>query len=565
MCVLSQNSDFTLSSLLHSKGVFRTCHCQQLVTSNLYSQTNMSEVIAKWILHRLGVVIDMSPDKFAVKTSNGFLLAQILQSYEVITVDELNLIKDSDQTPDCYRNFSLITNWLQSINLTLNTEDMYEIVHGIGSSSLNLFYQVFLELKDKTKLDFLTDNELDTQLGKRISRFYVTKVDETGDPNRFDLHRDNLCEPFLESGDVYHWYKDRMENLQRRCKEARDEYIHNVQNRCKDYNTDTPLKEKESRFDFARGITAKLSEYTLPTTPQDQNEDIDSIDNRTYEDLVKEQEDARKLPQFKEDPKEAKKLIKQLRNKSKTHEEHKIFMNQLHQEIINKVDKKIDESKKQLADERLIKVFMKQSLFEKELVSKVAQVAMFKEYMLDSRFKQEEILNKLREKHLMDALFLKDKELNEKKLNYYFEHERIIQLHKKIWAERLRLQEKRHRDICSNAVKDMVDMSMRIAEFKRQYGRDPNPREIRDLKSLFLTSQPIYGVCKPVVNILKECDDVVPEEIITRELSRQNAMDDEEFNGYMCYEWPWELKNVDISQDIYEQICYGLNVLGKLS
>ncbi|KAL1497675.1 hypothetical protein ABEB36_008597 [Hypothenemus hampei] len=421
--------------------------------------------------------------------------------------------------------------------------------------SLHLFYQVFLEVQFKNKLDYLTEKELETQLGKRISRFYAKTVNECEDPNKFTLHRRDLCEPFLAGGDVYHWYKDRMESLQSRCKDARDAYIHHMKNH---FDNEPNATVKESGFLLARGLNLSswlqnandTFSFELP------HEDLSLLDQRSYEELIRAQEVAQKQLSFEPDLKEAKKIVKNLRSKSKMREENKIFKYQLQQEIMNAFDNKINDDKGKTSDDLLTKILLKQSFYEKELVSKVAQVKLHKQYMLDNKRKQGDILQKVKDKQFLDALILQNKDLNEIKLTYYLELERIVQLHKIIWEEKKKLRAKRHKDICAQAVSNMVDMAVKLSEYKKRYGREMNEREMSELRNVFVTSQPIFDSNEPAMQIL--IDERPPEEIITRE----NVLDNKEFETYIEYSRPWELKNADIDSETFQQICYGLNILG---
>ncbi|KAH1015647.1 hypothetical protein HUJ04_006997 [Dendroctonus ponderosae] len=526
----------------------------------------MSEVVSQWILHRLGIIIDMTPENFATRTSNGHLLAQILQSYEIITPEELSIIKESDQVKDSYDNFQHINLWLRHMDLTLSVDDLYEIVHGVGSTSLHLFFQVFLHLKDRTKLDFLSGKELDIQLEKNVHRFCVKSVEDSQDPNKFDLHKEEYCEPLLAGGDVYHWYKNRIENLQIKCKDVRDEYIHNVKNRCKSLSDESGIQERDSAFVLARGLTIspRRSNVSENPTAMHLNDDLRSPNLTNHDNLVEQQKNVLKYQVFNPDVAKANIILKKLRAKSKVRLENRILRNQLHQQIMNSFDTKINDNKSQSAEEVLKDVFMQQSLYEKDLVTKLGQIKIFKEYMLENNFQQTQILNKQKEKAFVDQLILKNKELNETEITYYFERERQLQLHKEIWKEKLRLRQKRNEEMCSNILSNIIDMSLKISEYKKQYGAEAFRRKMEHQNDMFRAAQSVFDISESSIGILKGDEFDIPEEIVTRETFKENALDDQEFDRYMKFEWPWELKNVNIELDMFNHITWGLNVLGYM-
>ncbi|CAG9761220.1 unnamed protein product [Ceutorhynchus assimilis] len=509
----------------------------------------MIEIISRWILNRLGWVVDMTPETFRTKTKNGRLLAQMLLSYDVITIEELNLLKKSNHVSDCYDNFNLINDWMRRLHLDSHDEDIYEIVNGVGSASLDLFYRVFLELRNKTKLDFLTDHEINAQLGKWSHRFEVNVVNE--DLEKLDLQRDEVCELFLERGDVYRWYKDRLEALQMRCKEARDEYLHNAKFQAK--SSAAIIHEKGALEAF----------QTSSSTSSMSNEDVEAFDSdKTYEELIQLQEEARSMQKFVPNPKKAEKILNNVRAKRKVCQEKKQLGTQWHQAIMSQFDKKISDSKAKCDDRLIVDTFMRQSLYEKEIVSKLGQVKLEIEHIKENRFKQCELLNKLKENNSIDALILKEKELNEHKLMYFLERERLLELNQRIGNEKASRNQSSNKQLCNEALKDIMNISIKISKYKKRYAQEPDRRAMENLKNLFVTGEPIFEICEPIIDIIKDNEYDIPERIISGEISRQNAMDQQEFEKYQKYEWPWEVRHSNT--ELIDQIRSGLDVFGYI-
>ncbi|KAF7284780.1 hypothetical protein GWI33_021647 [Rhynchophorus ferrugineus] len=515
----------------------------------------MSELISQWIQSRLGLIVNMSAESFAVKTADGRLLAEILFSYGYIAQEQLNLITHSNYVSDCYNNFKYLKLWLNDLRVTLEDEDIYEIVHGLGTASLHLFYQVYLEFRNKSKLDIVMQNEIQSQLGTKHTRFEVTKT--TAKASKVcELNKDT-CTLALIGGDAYHWYRDRMESLQSRCKEARNEYIHTMMGLCK-----SGSERREYSLVLPRSLVLSPRQSMSMDPLGLCNDDI-STDDTSYETLVEMQKTAQQIQPIVPDVNIANKIISDIKSRHLAKQENKIIRTEMHLEILNEFENKLNENKAKYEDKVITDILLKQSNYEKILMSKMAQVKIQKEFMLENKFIQGDQLNKIKEREFVNSLLVKEKDLNQNKLAYYMERDRLLQLHLRVWNERMRLRAQRHEDTCVKVVRDLVDVSIHISEYKKRFGQEMSKREMVDLKHLFLGEQPVIDSFAPMVHLIENSSGDI-EEIIDKEITRQDVIDMEEFESYMNFEWPWELKNVSTTPEILDQIDCGLNVLGHV-
>ncbi|XP_030754306.1 sperm flagellar protein 2-like isoform X2 [Sitophilus oryzae] len=234
-------------------------------------------------------------------------------------------------------------------------------------------------------------------------------------------------------------------------------------------------------------------------------------------------------------------------------------------EILGQFEMKINEGKAKSEDKVMTDILLHQSNYEKLVMSKMGQVKIQKEFMLENKFIQGENLHKLKDREFVNAMMMKNKDLKENKTIYYLEKDRYLELHRRIWNERLRLRHEREKRICSEAFRDISDIAVKIAEHKKKFGRDLDLREMGELRKVFVSCQPVFDVTEPGTQIIasrESFEDV--EEIVTKEIDKQDAIDAEEFNDYVDYLWPWELKNVTITEENLDKISRGLNVLGHI-
>ncbi|KAJ8943281.1 hypothetical protein NQ318_017299 [Aromia moschata] len=299
--------------------------------------------------------------------------------------------------------------------------------------------------------------------------------------------------PIEKSYDIIHWQQDHLEVLKNKCIQAREEYIEYV--------------KRQNVGDFL------CPEFKSEDVATDARSEAESVD-LTYDELVDQQRYAKDMEKFVPDP------------------QHESYRG----EILAAFWEKVNLDEEDTFNKHVTESLLKQSLYEKQMLEKLGEVKYQKHTMLENQLVLNDAIVKQKDADFVKKLLLREKELDENEFTYYLEKERVLLLHRKIYKEKLRLRAERHYYMCLEAVKDIVNASLKEIEYKKEFGEEPTQKIVEDTD--------------------------VPEEIIHLEIDRQDRIDEKDFESYLAYEWPWEMDNIVIDDDRLHEMYRGLNVLG---
>ncbi|VEN61785.1 unnamed protein product, partial [Callosobruchus maculatus] len=513
---------------------------------------NMSDLITRWFQHRLGIIIDHHKT-FGEATRDGLLLCMLLKNYGIIEDEQLNLIEKTnvDVLDDeaCYRNFNqYITRWLARVGVFLTPEDVVDIVNGKESTTIAIFHKVFLKLHDKNSLDVLTHQRLHQKL-RPESKFSVTSVKE---PLNMTLERNKHAIPLESSYDVVHWHRDRFEVLVNKCRAARDDYM--VQTRS-----------NFMRLSSVGGQTCRVSIEEDDNVEEKPPEIVPTLD-QSYGDLMDEKKKAKQYGFFIPDMNKAREILKKLQAQRKRKLSNETIKKNLHHDILNAFWEEIKSEDSEEYNNQISDKVLKQSLYEKQIIKKMQDVKHQKDIMIRNKEVTNDAIGKEREMVFVDRLLDQNKDLDEKEILYYIDKERTINLHKKLYNEKIRLREERTKKMCTDILNDLVTAAMVESDYRAYYGEEPSERIKDEWKKAFLTGVPYEEVFKPLEDIIcgEDEDDEEVEEIIHKEIDRQDKIDRKDFQSYQNLEWPWLLENIEVDDEtLYNMECGG-TVLGRI-
>ncbi|KAJ8923226.1 hypothetical protein NQ315_001781 [Exocentrus adspersus] len=514
----------------------------------------MTNIVQKWIQDRLGVVVSASPKEFANSVKDGYLLCRILRHHEIITEEQLDTIEESHSPEICLLNFkNRILIWLKPLDIQVNDEELFQIVNGEGTAALNLFYQLYFELHNKTTLYFITEQRLRERV-RPESRFKVMKVEELNKSLMVDSSCKKYDSPLREAKDIIHWQVDKLQMLQAKCKEAREHYLQFVRSR----------EPAIPRMGYASAVS-DFQKSKAMKSEQINDEEVESI-NLSYEELLEQQEQAKTAPAFEPDSQVSKKIIKKLRLKHKQYAESLIFKKDLAYDLFTSFTDQVKDDEETRINQNVVDAIAKRSLYERQMHQKVEEVKMQKKNMLENKSQELNEISKQMEVDFVQRLVEKDKDLEEKELIYYMEKERLTELHRKLYDRKLYIKRERIKKICKETSKDLVDLACNISDYTTQVGEDP-PRRVRDAwKEMFIAGIPFNDYVTPTETILKPPEELPEEveEIVHLEIDRQERMDEKDFESYQTYEWPWSLENIDMENYDMHVVSCAMNVLGNL-
>lgn len=511
----------------------------------------MTEIIQKWIQDRSGILLSMSPEVFAETAKDGQLIAAILKSYEIITEEQQNMIQKSDSPDVCLTNFKdHILIWLAAMDINLDNEELFEIVNAKSTAALNLFYQLYLELHANSNLYFITQQRLREKLRPK-GRFVVERVRD-GTTQSLADSKANIYElPLREAQNIVHWQKDRMQMLQTKCKEAREQYLQYIR-----------LNQTPKNI-IPR--TAAVSFYDTPQREMVQNMDAPSI-NLSYSELVRQQDALNRLPRFVPDPQKSKAILNKFQVKQKEHSENLIFKTELQRDIFTTFWDRLAKEEEDRFNKNITDTILKQSLYEKQMHQKIGEVKLQKNFMLENKRIEAASIAKQMEEDFVQKLIIQEKELDAKELTFYLEKERVTELHKKLYEQKLRMRKQQGQRICGEVLEDLVKIACYEAEYKKKVGEAP-PRRLRDMWTrMFVNFIRLDDFVTPTEIILKKPQDRPEdiEEIVHLEIDRQEKVDERDMASYMAFEWPWSLDDIKLEERNLNDMVCGLNVLGNL-
>lgn len=168
----------------------------------------MGDILRNWLQARLGILIDLTPDVFGHYTRDGTLLAQILHNYDVINHDQLEMIVATQDPALCRVNLKHLRIWLRFVGIDFDDESIDEISCGKGTTSLRLFYKLYLCLETKDKLHFATLQKERERFLPGSKKFEVTRVCE--DPPPYQPPERSLAAKLAKGKDVVDWHRTKL-------------------------------------------------------------------------------------------------------------------------------------------------------------------------------------------------------------------------------------------------------------------------------------------------------------------------------------------------------------------
>lgn len=366
------------------------------------------------------------------------------------------------------------------------------------------------------------------------------------------FHVNPVAKDIIKNQQIIDWEKQRLCQLNEQIRTAREHY--------REY-----LQEKFNIRRVSR-TSYKISTSKLNVAPYiDLATSDDSLENYTYEELLLQEKEALSKPAFVPDPRKSMQIAKQLQQKTRETAKRNMLKVQMQKILLSDLWNAILDRQQQMLEDNITRKLLKQSLYEKQMATKMFEVRDYKQRILDNRRYIDHEIAKSKEEEFMKKLF--DKDADNKLCTYYTEKQRVLELHRRIYEEKLRLKKKRIHELCKETVNDLVDLALVNAEYKEKFNREPDRRKKQDWTSLFILGKSLFDIVEPVEDILEYVPgDCIPEEtenIYIQEIDRQDALDTIHFEEYCNFWWPWSLEeNEESVEEVEKNLKNGMNVLG---
>lgn len=512
----------------------------------------MTEILKIWLAKRIALATDSSLEAIPQIARDGRIFGDILYNYNIISFDQRSQLIATDEEDVALNNFKrYINEWLKCIGINCSPDVFQEIAKGKSTAAIKLLYQMYLKLQDKDALYFAKEQTRKSVLPSSDNRFSVTRVPDEGPPFP-NIEPHILSNPLVKQNYTIQWHKDRLESLKEKCKLTREKYQKYLQEKFA-----TPSKDQKQ----------PCTTYSEDVT-EDIPREFQTIKDQTYDELLAEEIATKEIKPIEVDTRRAKQQLKEItfRNRKKLEEkamkvqEQKVLLLEMWEEIIAHQEREFDEN--------ISKSFIQQSQYEKQMTTKMLHTRQQKENMMEHRKALEAEVEKEKELEFVNTMLIKEASKNNQRNNYYYEKERNLELHRRLYAEKLRLKAERLYNMCLQCVKDITDVALRHSEFKEEFLVEVPRRTHQKWNNLFVKGQPIFGLLEQPEDLVQGCLDDLPEsieEIYSVEMARQNDMDEVEFESYCKFKWPFDLQRHNLyDEKKFSIIDAGANILGHI-
>ena len=510
---------------------------------------------------RLGVIIDLSPNIFGHYARDGTLLAKLLHSYDIINDNQLSTLTQTQDPALARVNLKNLRIWLRFIGVDCDDKCIEDISNGKGTSSLRLFYKVYLCLENKDRLHFITLQKEREKFIPNSAKFDVTTVLE--EPEHLELKDHPFAAPLKKSGSLIKWHRLRRRELIESCKKEREKF------RTSQYH-DGLLKSSptEKKISFPTRTPRSIIEET-------EKRDLDEFAKKHKVKKSKQEpdvcKDARKTSVDKVKPhrvdhEAAKAFTKSLKSKYRQEAMTKNFKTRMQKQLLSELWDKVQKDQEMQFDEILAGKILKQSQYEKQLMRKLTDIRSYKTRMADNRLIVGELFQNMRENEAVLELERAREVLVRESEEVEAETKRMKELERKIHEQTAQRRLKKLEKIGEDIVSNLIDISVKAAEYKIASSDDCIPKSLwNEWKALFIKNQPIWEVNPPKLS--RDSSEFQGEQEIIDETdetdsTRIDLLNDDDFDNYHNIRSPWNEFSPNIDTETQKFLDHGIIVLG---
>ncbi|XP_047361824.1 sperm flagellar protein 2-like [Vespa velutina] len=517
----------------------------------------MGEVLKEWFRKTLGVLIELTPELFGHYTRDGNMLAKILHTYGVINNDQLNTIIQTEDPTLCRVNLNYLRVWLRFIGVDCTDDCINEISCGKGATALQLFYKVYLCLEGKDNLYFVTLQKEREKYIPSSRKFDVTPIQE--EASRYESIPDHpLSKPLTKASSTIKWHRNKFQDVLKSCRRERKK-LESLRRKpsnkidiiepilpkvfCDTTKGDDILKEMD---DFARKHRIKTSKR-------------DVYDPCLTDQMYDETEISA------EDPEAAKAYVSWLRDRKRKENVENAVKSRMQSMLLSELWKALSDKQEKIYDETLARRALDYSHYEKQMITKLLEVRNYKNIVTENRKIVNQLIMDAKESKMRMEEVRKREELYWESEDVDSEYQRLCELHRRILKEKLKKLREKHERICREAVQDLIDVALKVAEY-RTSNEGYVPKVIwKEWKTLFLKCQPIFEPFEDEYFKDEEGERIEQiEEIVRSSTYREEALNEANFDSYHTLQSPWDDYVPPIETEIEEIMKLGELVLGYI-
>ncbi|KAM4875931.1 sperm flagellar protein 2 [Thomomys bottae] len=416
----------------------------------------MSEILCQWLNQELRVSRTVNPKSFAKAFSNGYLIGEVLNKFEL--QDDFSEFSESRVVTAKLNNFSRLEPTLNLLGVQFDQNVAQSIITEKPGAATKLLYQLYIALQKKKKSG-LTGIEIQALQPQANSRFQNMKS-EAFREQRLNRRRQNEIMAKIQAAiiQIPKPASNRTlkaletQKMMKKKKEARD-----VANEIRNFEEliKKDLQAKESSSKTFLETTDQIISDLLNTYSDDDY--IKKIQKRLEEDaFAREQREKRR---------------------------RRLLMDQL---IAHEAQEEA------YREEQLIHRLMRQSQQERRIAVQLMHARHEKEVLWQNRIFREKQYEERRLKDFQDALDREAALAKQAKIDFEEQIFREKEIHEKIAVERAQARYEKHYRICEEILDQILDLSTKVADYRMLTNNLIPYKMMHDWKELFFNGKPIY-------------------------------------------------------------------------
>lgn len=504
----------------------------------------MSEIIQEWLGTRLGIIVDLEPENFGRNTKDGELLAKILHSYGLITSKMKESVKPMKTINECYNNLLVVKPWLDSLGVPCEDSTLKEVANGQGTAALRLFYALYLILESKDLFYYLSvQKEGKCSGGNKKPLIKVDWVPEAEVRQPVQKPETILANPLTEKQDMIKWHRDKCNDIIDKIKQVKHQFSKTVGKK-------PSLGPVISRFTTSQFLPKKLIEAeqskNIIRTFEDAH--VKKSSNLAYKELLSLQNQVQSVPlKNVPNPEEAKEFIDTIKRRTKNANINRTFQKKMQTFVLDEVWKKILDDQEKEFDRIVCKSLLKQSQYEKQMCSKLFAVKHQKKMLIENRKFIEKLILNEREKIFSDVLNRKLDAKGENAEDEIIEKEKLRELHKRIYNEKLSFRLEQHLTESKDILYTLIDIAVSLSEYRAEHNCSVPKRMMKDMKELFFKNLPIFPEMEAEsigIQLAEEGQENEVSSTASLDQERHDILNECDFNDYLFLLGPWIVEHL---------------------
>lgn len=509
--------------------------------------------------------MELKPELFGHYTRDGNMLAQILHTYGIINSDQLDTIVQTDDPALCRVNLKHLRLWLRLIGIDCSDDCINEISRGKGATALQLFYRVYLCLEGKDSLHFVTLEKEREKYIPSSRKFDVIPIKER--PPTYEPSDHPLSGPLKGAAGTIKWHRNKFEDVLRSCRREIKKFEATRERRKSN-------KEPNKMDDVIEPSTILPKVFCEVTNGDDFSKEMDDFarkhrggasKRRDVYDPCTSDKLYDELEVSAEDPEAAKAYVAWLKNRRRKVNVENAVKSRMQTMLLSELWKALSDEQETTYDEALARRTLDHSHYERQMITKLSEVRNYKNVVTENRTIVNRSTIDAKESKVRLEEARKREELDWESEDVDSEYQRLCELHRRILKEKLNKLREKHERICRDAVRDLVDVALRVAEY-RSSNEGYVPKVIwNEWKALFLKCQPIFEPFEDEFSMDEEGERLEGiEEIVRSRIDREEALNEANFESYHHLESPWDDYVPPIEPEIEESLKLGELVLGYI-